>query len=226
MISRRPFVHSLVAGFLWIAIGAVPSAWAGTAPDPIERLCEYGITLALTGREAASESVFISMLSRVPRDARALNNLGNLSLWRSDPGVALAFYAQAQDRDSTDAGIMLNEATALMLAGEDDIARERAGEAVDLAGGPEAASSLLGLRVAELDADAARGSDRPQLSRDEVLALLRAAVRAVPADSTHSKPASGQGAGTKKGKPLPAWRSAGARGASEADASPVVYWKR
>src|SRR6266481_7519779 len=54
--------------------------------------CEYGIALALAGADARAESAFVSLLSHVPGDARALNNLGNTHLLRGDLDVALAFY--------------------------------------------------------------------------------------------------------------------------------------
>lgn len=223
---RRIAPWICVAVVLSIGIGALPVAAGEASPDSLARLCDYGITLALSGQDMGAESVFVALLSRVPRDARALNNLGNLRLWRNDVSVALEFYARAVEADSTDAGIMLNEATALMVAGEAEAAHDRADEAVQAAGGPEPAARLLGLRYAELDEDAPRASDRAQLSRDEVLALLRAAARAVPADSTHSDGETSGGSKAKKRKPIPAWRSAGARGASGTDVTAVVYWKR
>ena len=226
MKPRRRIVFWIcVAGVLSIGVGPPPARAGGPAPDSLARLCDYGITLALSGQDAGAESVFVALLSRVPRDARALNNLGNLRLWRGDTNVALAFYARAEEADSTDAGILLNEATALMIAGESEAAHERADEAVQAIGGPEPAARLLGLRYAEMDEDAPRASDRAQLSRDEVLALLRAAARAVPVDSTRANAGTSGGPGAKKRKPIPAWRSAGARGSSDTDVTAVVYWK-
>src|SRR5262245_42347699 len=97
--------------------------------------CELGITLALLGRTAAAESVFVSMLSRAPRDPRALTNLGNLALLRGDADLALSFYGQAQEADTVDAGITLNEANALMILGDEDAASALAAEGVRQAGG-------------------------------------------------------------------------------------------
>ncbi|HET9235083.1 MAG TPA: hypothetical protein VFP10_13170, partial [Candidatus Eisenbacteria bacterium] len=46
---------------------AAGSACAGDlAPNSLTRLCEYGITLALSGKEDTAESVFVSLLSRSP----------------------------------------------------------------------------------------------------------------------------------------------------------------
>jgi hypothetical protein len=205
---------------------AAPPALApgGEIPDPLARTCEYGIALALSGQDAAAESVFVALLSRSPGDPRALNNLGNLHLWRGDPEVALSFYARAEVADTTDAGIALNEATALMIAGEDEAARERADSGVQMAGGPEEAARLLGLRYSGPD-DGVRASDRTQVSRDEVLALLRAVARAVPRDSSRADAVPASDTKPKK-KPIPAWRPAGGRGAADTDVAAVVYWKR
>jgi Flp pilus assembly protein TadD len=225
-LPHRLVISLLALALLTLGVGSGRASADDPPQDPLARTCELGITLALSGSDAAAESVFVTLLSRAPRDARALNNLGNLHLWRGDADLALAFYARAGEADSADAGIVLNEATALMIAGEDDAARGRANEGVRRAGGPDEAARLLGLHFAKADANESRGSDRVQVSRDEVLALLRAATRAVPADSTNAAAAGARGAGAKPRKPVPAWRSAGARGASDTDVSAVVYWKR
>jgi Flp pilus assembly protein TadD len=215
-----------IAAILGLGSFPVPTR-ANEAPlDPLARVCEYGITLALSGESEAAESVFVGLLSGAPTDARALNNLGNIHLWRGDADVALAFYAEAARADTDDVGIVLNEAVALTAAGNMETAAGRADEAVRRAGGPENAARLLGLHYGEEqeEGEAPRGSDRVQLSRAEVLAMLRAAARAVPPDSTDvsaSKPQE-QGHGSKK--PVPAWRTAGPRG-SDLAAAVVVYWK-
>lgn len=195
------------------------------APDPLARTCELGITYALSQEEAAAESVFVSLLSRSPGDPRALNNLGNLHLLRGDVDIALAFYDRAAQTDSSDAGIVLNEGVALMIGGDEDAARERAAEGTRKAGGPDEAARLLGLRYAASDDGNPGAGDPAQVSRDEVLALLRAATQAVPPDSTHKAHASSAGS-TAGRKPAPAWRSAGARGAAGSDVGAVIYWKR
>jgi hypothetical protein len=203
---------------------AESAATANPTQDPLGRTCELGITYALSHEEAAAESVFVSLLSRSPGDARALNNLGNLRLLRGDVDVALAFYARAGQADSMDAGIPLNESVALMIGGYEDAARERAAEGARRAGGPDEAARLLGLRYAASDDGNPAAGDPAQVSRNEVLALLRAATQAVPVDSTHTTHAAA--AGKTPGKPAPAWRSAGARGAAGSDVGAVIYWKR
>jgi len=218
-------IRSLSLGITLIAAAvAVPLHAADHGLS--SKTCDLGITLALSGQEASAESVFVSLLSESPKDARAMNNLGNLYLWRGDPAVALAFYGQAWESDTLDAGIILNEATALLLAGEEEEARIRAAEGVKRAGGMQEAARLIGLRMEPEHEATAKGSDRVQVSRDEVLALLRAATRAVPADSTHAQSAQAGATQAKSRKKPPAWRSAGARGSEGSDAGAVLYWKR
>ena len=201
------------------------SASATATSEGLARTCELGITYALSREEAAAESVFVSLLSRSPGDPRALNNLGNLRLLRGDVDLALAFYARAGEADSTDAGILLNESVALMIGGDENVARERAAEGARRAGGPDEAARLLGLRYAASEDGNPGAGDPAQVSRDEVLALLRAATQAVPVESTHTAHTAAAGK-TGAQKPIPAWRSAGARGAEGSDVGAVIYWKR
>src|SRR5262249_35873672 len=107
--------------------------------------CELGITLALLGRTASAESVFVSMLSRVPPDSRALTNLGNLALLRGDADLAVSFYEQALESDTADAGIKLDLASALTILGDEEDASALAAEGVRQAGGFRAAARLLAL---------------------------------------------------------------------------------
>ena len=218
--SREP-TCTVIALVVLLGFAAGSACGADHAPDPIARLCEYGITLALSGREATAESVFVSILSRSPGNALALNNLGNLHLWRGDAELALAFYARAGVADSTDPGIMLNEAVALAMI-SDEAGESRAHEAVSRAGGAQAAAQLLGLRYSDNGAsETSRGSGQPPLTREDVLALLRAAVRAVPPDTARVAVPS---PAPRPPKPVPTFRSAGARAGF--DTAPVVYWKR
>lgn len=187
--------------------------------------CEYGIALAMSGDLEQSESVFVSILSDSPGDARALTNLGNLRVLEGDLDVALVFYNQAAKAADEDAGVKLNRATTLMLMGDMNRAELEAAEAVKQAGGEEQAASLLGLQ-AEPGADSARGSDKPFVSKQEIRALLSAAKSRVPGDSLDTAAASdstkAQGAKSKK----TTWRSAGPRAGDTGDIAAVLYWKR
>jgi tetratricopeptide (TPR) repeat protein len=217
--ERAPWLRvvAVVAAFLlW-------SALARGGADALRKECELGIARALAGESARAESVFISLLSHSPGDPRALTNLGNLHLLRGDPEVALAFYERALAADTSDAGIILNQATALTLLGEEAAAEERARRGVGLAGGAAPAASLLGLRYVVPDGAAARGAAETPLSKEEVLEMLRAAAGRVPVDSV-AVPEKADARPAKRRTLL--LRSAGPR-ASEALAPPtLVYWKR
>ena len=208
-----------------VAVGSWSAATGGggaVEPDA----CEYGITLALIGRPAAAESVFVSLLSRSPRDARALTNLGNLALLRGDAALALAYYDRAAAADSADAGILLNAATALLVAGEEEAASAEAAVGVRRAGGVRGAARLLGIRAHGEEPAATKAGSQAYVSREEVLGLLRAAAGRVPKDSL------GVGGGGAREAPAPGgrrvrqWRSAGARAARAPDPATLVYWKR
>jgi tetratricopeptide (TPR) repeat protein len=201
-----------------------PATMAPAPSDPLSRLCDLGITFALSGNLASADSAFVALLSRSPGDPRALNNLGNLRLWRGQPDAAMQFYRAAAAADTADAGIVLNGATALMLAGDAAGAREQAEAGVAQAGGVEPAAGLLGIPFDGED-DASRGADRAHMSREQALMLLRSAAHAVPADSSNRLPAAGDSS-KAGGKQAPLWRSAGARGNQSSEAPPVVYWKR
>jgi tetratricopeptide (TPR) repeat protein len=188
-----------------------PGTTAPSLADPLSRLCDLGITYALAGNLAGADSAFVALLSRSPGDPRALNNLGNLHLWRGQPESAMQFYRAAAAADTLDAGIVLNGATALMLAGDTQ------------AGGVEHAAGLLGIPF-DGEGDASRGADRLHMSREQALMMLRSAAHAVPADSSdHSRAAVDSSKAGAKQAPL--WRSAGARGSQGAASPPVVYWK-
>lgn len=227
---RRVLIVSLVlVTAITVAVEAAPPpANGGVAPDSsrLRAECEYGIALALAGADARAESAFVSLLSHAPGDPRALNNLGNTYLLRGDLDVALAFYQQASEADTSDPGIVLNGATALMLRGDEEEAQALAAKGVRRAGGVRQAALLLGLKAPESSSDGPKAGDRAYVRKDEVLALLRAAAANVPADSSRAKPPHAPGAPARARKRTPTWRSAGARGAEGTDAAVVVYWKQ
>jgi tetratricopeptide (TPR) repeat protein len=210
---------------LWLAalLPLAPSVHAAPGAGALRAECEYGVTLAMSGETARAESVFVSLLSHAPGDARALTNLGNVHLVRGDADVALSFYNWALKNDSTDAGIRLNRATAWMLLGDDDRAREEAARGVRQAGGLRAASALLGLPAPTPAEGANRGSRGAMVTKDEVRALLNAAVSGIPADTSRTRVRTDDPKGKRKS---PTWRSAGARAAGESDIVTVLYWKR
>jgi hypothetical protein len=210
---------------LALCLLALPAAPAqATEPAPPGNQMDYGITLAMTGNLARAESVFVSLLAPGRGDSRAFNNLGNLELLRGEVEVALAFYERAIRSDSADAGIRLNRSVALMLLGLDEESRDEAAVGVRLAGGLQPASALLGLHAPDSTGIEARGAEKTYISPDEVRAMLSAAVRGVPRDST----ARGAGVATRARpdrRQTPTWRSGGPRAAQDSDAHAILYWK-
>jgi Flp pilus assembly protein TadD len=213
----------LVSSFL--AHGAT-----GPARGELRAECDLGVTLALSGDDAGAESVFISLLSHSPRDSRALTNLGNLHLVRGEPDLALAFYERAGNLDSLDAGIILNQAVALMLLGDEEMAERRASRGIELAGGIREALSLLGLRRTEQEAEdrnADKSAEKPHVAKNEIAALLSAAKQGVPVDPTQAGGRSQYAAQSKQpGQPARSFRSAGTRASGESVVADMIYWKR
>jgi tetratricopeptide (TPR) repeat protein len=213
-MSIRRKVCWLVPVALAIVLAAQVLGADGTTPTrtgqardatAADRLAEYGVTLAFKGDVARAESVFVTLLSVAPRDARALNNLGNLSLMKGESEVAMAFYARAAMADTADAGIPLNRSVALMLSGRDSEARAEAARAVEMAGGLERAGSFLALRSEQMaESKEAKVPSRTYLSKSEVMALLKGAKTAVPgaAPTAPAGTRPGQGATTGKADSL------------------------
>jgi hypothetical protein len=210
----------LLAGAV-LALGGGPALARGG--DPLVRLCDMGVRLALDGRTAAAESTFMALLSRSPRDPRALNNLGNLAMWRNDAVLASACYRAAADADTSDAGIVLNAANALLAAGEESDALHLAEAGVRQAGGVDRAAGLLGLAAPRVDEPSTPAGDRTRLSQEQVLQLLKSARRSIPMDSTVRAVSPADSARTHR---APNWRPAGVRSSDATETSPVVYWKR
>jgi len=215
MRSRPPWLPCLVTLAL-----AAPVEAPGQPGD--SAVCERGVMLALAGETARAESTFLSLLSAAPRDARALNNLGNLQVLAGDPRLALAFYDRALRTDSTDAGIHLNRAAVYLLLGERERALAAAEAGVRRAGGEREAARLMGLRD-EPARPGAKAAAAPALHRQEVRDLLRAAIARVPSDSARTRAATTP---PPPGGAPRTWRSAGPRGAEGSDAAAVLYWKR
>ena len=197
---------------------------ADSARAALSADCDFGITRAFSGQRGEARAAFLSILGQAPGEARALNNLGNLSVLDGDLSLARAFYERARIADSLDAGIRLNLATAWMLEGNGERAQAEAAIGLDLAGGLRAARRLLGLREEAADR-AAPSKEAPaaHVTRAEVRALLEAALKNVPADSLHLGVASSPARGRGK---VPRSRPAGPRASGDMDALDVLYWKR
>ncbi len=202
-----------------------PAAADATSSDRLGTVCEYGINLAFRGELAASESVFISLLSLSHRDPRALANLGNLHLLRGDLKDALGFFGRANKIDGKDPGIVLNRAIAYLLLGEDELALDAAEQGIGMAGGLGPAASLLGIRLEGRASDSVKTGARVYLSKNEIRALLEAAAAGIPSDSLSVAGAAAPPSPPKKGRKR-IWRTAGTRGGESRDAVALIYWKR
>lgn len=226
----RARAAAIAAVLLFCSPSLSPANASSGKGDPSREECEYGITMALCGRSAAAESAFVSLLSHNPGDARALNNLGNVHLYRGEADVALVFYGFAMARDSADAGIVLNRSVALLALGRDAEAESLAARGVQASGGAGSAEDLLGM--SDAGGTSARGSEmsarvpllrpgdgksaRVAVTQADVRRLLgaRAATSATTSRTDAARPAESRSATT------------GTRAASAADALPSVYWKR
>jgi tetratricopeptide (TPR) repeat protein len=214
---------ALALGTGLLVLSAAPGG--ATEPPASAGRVDYGITLAMTGNLARAESVFVSLLAPGKGDARALNNLGNLELLRGELEVALAFYERALSSDSSDAGIRLNRAVALLLLGHEEDSNEEAAIAVRQAGGLQAASELLGVHTPDSSAVDSKGAEKSYVSRGEVQAMLLSAAQSVPRDSTARTGAPGTRPRPQR-RQAPTWRSGGPRAAEGSEAPNVLYWKR
>ena len=220
MMPRALALLSLLTGSV--------AASADSAENPLDRECEYGVTMALTGESEKAMEAFTSMLSAAPGDARALNNLGNLHLMQGDLDVARAFYDQALEADTEDPGIRLNRAILLMLEGDEAEARREVAAAREQAGGGAEAAALLGLAPSDTGkASDATAKAKPGVSKDEIAGWLAAAMEQVPDSSAapDSTRAAGASGATREAGTL---RSGGSRGSAAGvpDAKSVLYWKQ
>jgi tetratricopeptide (TPR) repeat protein len=156
--------------------------------------------LALAGQTARAKSAFVSVLSRSPRDARALTNLGNLALVRGDAQLALAYYGRAARAAPRDPGIDLDRAVASLVLGDTDAAQRHAARAVRMLGGRAEAAALLGLVGADSTAAESRAADATRLTPEEIDALLRRAPADVPMPAPADSFVGGGGVGAQPGR--------------------------
>ena len=226
-MHKRGVARWTLAAFLAVVPG--PFAFAAGPSSELALLNEHGVSLALAHDATRAESSFVSLLSQRRHDARALNNLGNLSLMKGEVAVALSFYDAALRSDSADAGVRLNRAASYHLMGEESEAVDEAAIAVRMAGGMEQAGALIGLR--EMAVDSSRASDASvhgMLTPTQMRTLLRKAAQSVPAGSPKARPAANIERG--QGKRVPVWRSGSVRASEQSgdakEVAALLYWKR
>jgi tetratricopeptide (TPR) repeat protein len=212
-----------VAGILALSVAA---AWSGgakagsptpvidkTAPDRVALRAQLGIIYAQNGQRDEARQEFVKLMEESQGRAAALTNLGNLSFLDGKVDEALASYQQASALDTKDAGILLNQGLALKQLGRGDEAEKVFATAVQMAGGVEKASYLLGIAG---DDDTGRGKVS-KMTADEVRQMLLKAKRQVPDTRNASKTTPSQTKVTS--------RPGGARAADVSVGEQNLYWK-
>ena len=93
-------------------------------PADMEAHLQVGIILARQGDRAESRKYFRKVVETQPRNAAALNNLGNLHMLDSQYAEAQKFYADAAKADPKDAEVLINLAQAYKAGKNPDKAKE------------------------------------------------------------------------------------------------------
>lgn len=203
-----------VLAALALALWAGGAAQAATpAPDKIALRAQLGIIYAQNGQRDEARQEFVRLLEEPQGRAAALTNLGNLSFLEGKVDEALESYRQAGALDTKDPGILLDQGLALKQLGHPDEAEKVFASAVEMAGGVEKASYLLGLATAE---DTGRGKVS-KMTADEVRQMLLKAKTSVPKSDANAKNT------TPQAKVVS--RPGGARAAEVSVGDQNLYWK-
>ena len=200
-----------------LALGAGGAARADSPPAPapnkVALRAQLGIIYAQNGQHDEARQEFVKLMEEPQGRAAALTNLGNLAFLDGKVEDALESYKQAGALDVADPGIILNQGLALKQLGRTDEAEKAFAKAVDMAGGVEKASYLLGLSTSE---DTGRGKVS-KMTADEVRQMLLKAKTGVPKTTPATKNADSQAKVTS--------RPGGARAAEVSVGDPNLYWK-
>ena len=210
-----------LAAAVLVALGAAaaPShaqegaANGAPAPDRVTLRAQLGIIYAQNGQPDQARTEFMKLLEEPQGRAAGLVNLGNLAFLDGKVDDAYASYVQAAALDAKDPGIVLNQGLSLKQLGRTEEAEKAFARAVEMAGGVEKASYLLGITSAE---DTGRGKVS-KMTADEVRQMLMKAKTTVPAASTTSKPEANATKVTS--------RPGGARAAEVSVGVQNLYWK-
>ena len=209
------FVGSLVAAV--IVCGASLTRADAPAPPPPSKVtlrAQLGIIYAQNGQHDEARQEFVKLMEEPTGRAAALTNLGNLSFLDGKVDDALESYKQAAALDGTDPGIVLDQGLALKELGRTDEAEKAFSAAVQMAGGVEKASYLLGLPTTPDDTGRGKVS---KMTADEVRQMLLKAKTEVPKASPSTKNAEAQ--------PKVTSRPGGARAADVSVGDQNLYWK-
>lgn len=203
-------VLGLAGAWGWTAAAEAHDVGA-PSDDPVVLRAQLGIIYAQNGQVDGARQEFVKLLE-IPRGrAIALTNLGNLAFITGELDEALESYQQAAALDEDDAGILLNLGLAFKFLGETEEAEKSFATAVEMAGGVDKASYLLGLYTAD---DSGRGKVS-RMTSDELRQMLVRADTRVPTKDKKT---------AKQAKPKVTTRPGGSR-AAEAVGEQNLYWK-
>jgi Flp pilus assembly protein TadD len=191
---------------------APPEGEKTAVPSEVTLRAQLGIIYAQNGQRESARVEFVKLLEVPEGRSIALTNLGNLALIDGRLEEALASYQQASALEATDPGILLNAGLAYKLLGQTEDAEIAFASAVEMAGGVEQASYLLGLHTVD---DTGRGK-ASKMTADELRQMLVKAKTQVPETEAKKKDVSEKNQVTS--------RPGGAR-ASEAVGDLNLYWK-
>ena len=208
------------AGMMMVLVLAVAWGWTAAAEahevgapsdDPVVLRAQLGIIYAQNGQAESARQEFVKLLE-VPRGrAIALTNLGNLAFVEGELEEALKSYQQAAALDDNDAGILLNQGLAFKFLGLTEEAEKSFAAAVEMGGGVEKASYLLGLYTTD---DSGRGKVSKMTSDELRQMLVKADTKVLTKDKKTVKQAT----------PKVTTRPGGSR-AAEAVGEQNLYWK-
>jgi tetratricopeptide (TPR) repeat protein len=116
-----------------------------TQPDNLRVANRLATTYAMLNRYGEAEATVNSILQRDPRNAPALNTLGNIQMMRGNPDAAKDAYRRAREADADDPGIQLNEGFSYKISGDDTQGDALLTAAIQQAGSSAAALDLLGI---------------------------------------------------------------------------------
>jgi len=211
-------VASLVGALTWGALAAradtPPPSAPPAPPSKVALRAQLGIIYAQNGQRDEARQEFVKLMEEPQGRSAALTNLGNLSFLDGKVEDALESYKQAAALDDKDPGVLLDQGLALKELGRTDEAEKAFSAAVQMAGGVEKASYLLGLPSTPDDTGRGKVS---KMTADEVRQMLLKAKTEVPKSAPMTKNADVQ--------PKVTSRPGGARAADVSVGDQNLYWK-
>jgi tetratricopeptide (TPR) repeat protein len=210
-------VASLVGALMFgagVACADTPAPPSQT-PNKVALRAQLGIIYAQNGQHDEARQEFVKLMEEPQGRAAALTNLGNLSFLDGKIDDALESYKQASALDGKDPGILLDQGLALKEMGRTDEAEKAFSAAVQMAGGVEKASYLLGLPSTPDDTGRGKVS---KMTADEVRQMLLKTKTEVPKAQVSGKQSSDP-------QPKVTSRPGGARAADVSVGDQNLYWK-